>query len=330
MIAFTICSNNYLAKAKVVSDTFLQHHTGYSFFIFVVDKMNEALPVKELNITNIITIDKVVADIETLAVKYNIIELNTAVKPAVFSWLLEKNNSNIVIYLDPDLLVTGSFTEVEAALSDEGNNMVITPHFLSPIDDGKYPSEIDFHLYGIYNLGFIAIKNSDVGKQFLEWWHERLMKYCYIWPGKGMFTDQVWVNYAPVFFTGVCILRHAGYNVANWNLYERKLSLKDGNFFINKNIPLKFFHFSHYDFDEPYKISKMQTRHVIEDLPELKLLINKYQHKLIENKMDMFSKSTCYYQDLHIKHKAAIAAQQNTLSRRLKSNLKKYLKVLLD
>lgn len=294
-VAFTICSNNYLAKAKIVADTFLQHHPRYVFFIFLVDKINKSIDYSSLGPARIVPIENVFDHIEALACKYNIIELSTAVKPFIFLYLFKTYNSNIIIYLDPDLIVFDRFSEAEKILLHTQNNVIITPHFLSPIDDGKIPSEIDFNLYGLYNLGFIAVKNNEISLHFLKWWHSRLMKYGFAQPHKGMFTDQIWLNYAPLFFTGIYILRDAGYNVANWNLYERKLVFKNELFFVNENIRLKFFHFSHYDFNNPYKISRKQTRHTIEEMPELKMLIDLYQQQLVKNKMENYAACLPYY-----------------------------------
>lgn len=326
-IVFTICSNNYLARAKVVSDTFLKHNPGYTFFIFLVDKLNEKLDYSIIEPVTIIPIENIVQDIDELALKYDIVELNTSVKPSVFLYLFKTYNSNIIIYLDPDLMIFDHFGEVEDALISGNQNIVISPHFLSPIDDGKIPSEIDFNLYGVFNLGFIALKNNSSAKSFLEWWHNRLMKYCFALPHKGMFTDQIWINYAPVFFTGVFILKHSGYNVANWNLYERKLCIRNNTLFVNEDIPVKFFHFSHYDFADPYRISKKQTRHTIEGEPELKLLIDTYQHQLLANKAEMFMHLPSAYAMYQNNQKKQLS--KHTVSRKISDRIRITLRTLL-
>jgi len=310
-IAFTICSNNYLARAKVVADTFILKHPENKFFFFLVDKIDPNLNYESLTNYQLIEIGKVVPDIEELAKKYNIIELNTAVKPSVFLYLFNLFHDATVIYLDPDLMIFDRFTEVEEGLKNDNINVIVTPHFCSPIDDGKYPSEIDFALYGLYNLGFIAIKNSEESQRFLLWWHERLKKYCYMRPQEGMFTDQLWVNYAPLFFNGVFVLKDLGYNVANWNLYERVITKEEDAFFINRQYKLKFFHFSHYQFNDPYILSKYQNRHYIKDLPDVKALIDIYQAALIQNKQNDFSKSPCYYVKLYQSHQAQVKAQED-------------------
>lgn len=297
-VAFTICTNSYLAKAKVVADTFIDKHPEYSFYIFLVDKFDDSLNYEPFDNYQIVEVDKITPQINDLALQYDIIELSTAVKAAAFIYLFKQKNAASAIYLDPDLMIFDRFKEVEDQLDNGSFNIVLTPHFCSPIDDGKYPSDIHFLPFGLYNLGFIALRNSEESQRFLLWWHERLMKYCYFMPEKGMFTDQLWVNYAPIFFEGVAILKHLGYNAANWNLYERKINEKDSVLYVNNQYRLKFFHFSSYQFDNPYSISKNQDRHTINEREDLRKLIDLYQSELIQNEHQAFAKVQSFYQHL--------------------------------
>jgi len=63
----------------------------------------------------------------------------------------------------------------------------------------------------------------------------------------GLFTDQKWVNFAPVFFDGVAIVKSSRHNVATWNLTTRDLtgSLEAG--FRVDGEPLGFYHFTGFD-----------------------------------------------------------------------------------
>jgi len=322
-VAFTICSNNYLAKAKVVADTFIFHHPSYKFLFFLVDILDNKLDYSGLEKYQLIQIHEIVPNIVELAKKYNIIELNTAVKPAIFLYLFKTYKFSKVIYLDPDLMIFDTFNEVNEILDEVNNNVVVTPHFCSPIDDGKYPSEIDLAPYGLYNLGFIGVKLSAESERFLQWWHDRLMKYCFMQPQNGMFTDQLWVNHAPIFNEGVIILKHLGYNVANWNLYERTITDSEVGYLVNKKYKLKFFHFSHYSFEQPYIISKHQNRHTIEERPDVQKLIDEYQSRLIANQQLAFSGSVCYYHTLYQQHQDTLQKQkeqaENTFKRKIKN-----------
>ncbi|MEJ6981966.1 hypothetical protein WG906_15970 [Pedobacter sp. P351] len=297
--AFTICSNNYLAKARVAAETFLASNAGYEFYIFLVDECISEIDYDFIKGVKITAIKDIVGNIDELAVKYSIVELNTAVKPAIFSFLFKQYQHTHIFYLDPDLMIFDRFSEIEELFEEKNCNIIVTPHFCSPIDDGKIPSEVHFSLYGLYNLGFLAVKQCPESQKFLDWWHDRLMKYCFIDVQNGMFTDQIWVNYAPIFFDGVYILKHLGYNMANWNLYERELNKIDEKYYVNNYSKLKFFHFSHYKFHNPYILSSQQNRHNIDELPHIRQLIDLYQSKLIRNNQEYFSTIPCHYQQIY-------------------------------
>ena len=85
------------------------------------------------------------------------------------------------------------------------------------------------------------------GRRFASWWSQRLEKYCHDDLPRGLFTDQKWVDLAPCFFDGVKILRSPAFNVATWNIANRKAtgSLEEG-IFVNGE-PLGFYHFSGFD-----------------------------------------------------------------------------------
>lgn len=298
-IAFTICSNNYLAKARVTAETFTAHHPDYNFIVFLVDEFKPDVDYKAIPNVEIVAIKDIVPYIDELARKYSIVELNTAVKPAAFTYLFAKYNCSHIMYLDPDLVIYDHFTEIED-LVEKGMNIIITPHSCSPIDDGFVPSEIHISIYGQYNLGFLAVRNSGETQRFLNWWHDRLMKYCYIEPEKGMFTDQLWINYAPIYFDGVHILKHLGYNVANWNFYERPITKINNAYYIAEKDKLKFIHFSHYKFHNPYLMSSQQNRHKIDDLKYMRTLVDEYQGMLIKNNQAILELVPCYYQLMYV------------------------------
>ncbi len=103
--------------------------------------------------------------------------------------------------------------------------------------------------------------------------------------------------------------------------------MQENYFYINGNKRLKFFHFSYYNFNDPYKISRDQTRHTIDELPELKIMIDHYQGRLLANNMIELNKTVCYYQEIYLNNTAIAKAEQNKLSNRIKRRLSRYLKL---
>lgn len=299
-VAFTICSNNYLAHAKTLGDSFLQFHQEFVFVVGLVDKWNSAIEIGFFNTMTILPVDQLfITEFEELNRKYNIVELNTAVKPSYFHYLFSRYNADEVIYLDPDILVTSRFEELLPLL--EHNNIVITPHITKPIDDEFIPTDYHTLRGGVFNLGFIALSNYPKVKDFLNWWHERVIKYGFSNFALNMFYDQLWINYVPAFYDNYYIVKHLGYNMANWNLHERHLSQDtNGNFLVNKSCSLRFFHFSSYKYNKPDRICSYQTRYTFQDRPDLLILFNTYNSLLAANHIEQIQNlPVFYYPDLN-------------------------------
>jgi hypothetical protein len=73
----------------------------------------------------------------------------------------------------------------------------------------------------------------------------------------GLSTDQKWVSIAPCFFDFLKISFNPGYNAAPWNTFERTLTGKeDGQYMVNTDFPLIFFHFSNFDHSDPQYLNK--------------------------------------------------------------------------
>src|SRR5262249_54317193 len=186
------------------------------------------------------------SDFSELWKRYNIVELNTCLKPFYFDKIISSyDDLEEVVYFDPDIRLFNSLRIISQYLQD--NDILLTPHFVTPImSDGKAPFETLSLNYGLYNLGFIALKKTDNVVNFLKWWSERTHKFCFQRVEEGLFVDQLWMNLAPLFFEKVKILDNVGMNVAPWNLHERVISYDRKEFRVNTVSPLIFYHFSRY------------------------------------------------------------------------------------
>jgi len=287
-IVFTICANNYLSQSITLGDSLLKFNENYKFIIFSVGKKNkliddvnldyEIIEVKDIGIPNIIEMSK----------NYNVTEFSTSVKPFCFKYLFDKYESNNITYLDPDILVLSEFTELEKKI--EEYDIILTPHILKPYYDDFVPSEKTISNAGIYNLGFISIKNTENSLNFLKWWSYNLQKLCKIDLCNGLFVDQKWIDFVPSYFDKVHILKNIGYNVAYWNLHERNLTKVNDSYYVNKTEKLVFFHFSGYKFDN--KISIHTNRFDFEKRKDILDLFLEYTKLVYENGKLFFSKMT--------------------------------------
>lgn len=296
-LVFTICSNNYLAQAKALGDSIKKHNPDYKFIIGLVDIKSSAIDYNASIAYDLLPIDEIgIEHLDDLWKRYDIVELNTCVKPFFFKYFIEKYSSlEYLYYLDPDTCVFNSLANIETEFQD--GNVLLTPHIYTPIAlDGKNPSEATFLNFGIYNLGFLGFKNPQKCLDIVSWWKERTYNLCYIRPNEGLFVDQIWFNLVPILFQSVKVSENLGLNMAPWNLHERIISKKDSAYFVNDKFPLVFYHFSNYKISNPEKISNdFYDRYSFSDRPDLKYLYSEYNKELTQNDFAHFSVVECEY-----------------------------------
>lgn len=252
---FTIVARNYLAHARVLAASLARHNPDFRLRVVVLDDLDRTIssqaPFEVIHAVDL-AFDPP-SDFSTMAVTYDITELSTAIKPWAFEYLFARGAS-VVIYLDPDTEVFDALGPLEPLA--RGHGMVLTPHITEPLPrDGKRPNELDLLLSGMYNLGFLAL-SAEAARTFLPWWRERLRRDCLNDPGRGLFYDQSWVDFAPALFEPA-ILKDPGYNVAYWNLPHRTLTRDGGRILVNGR-PLRFFHYSGFSSHTPHLLSKHQ------------------------------------------------------------------------
>jgi hypothetical protein len=305
---FSICSNNYLAQATVLRNSIRQFHPDTPFILFLCDLKLPSLnylPVAD----EVIELEKIEPAFESLALKYNIIELNTCLKPRVFEYLFTERKYQRVIFLDPDIKLFNPLTHLFTSLDHA--NILLTPHILSPIPmDEKKPQEQSFLMFGIYNLGFIGVSRSDESLKFLQWWKKRTYILGNMDTYHGNFVDQLPLNQAPVFFKSVMILLDPGLNMAPWNLHERWLTNNNGQWMVNDEEPLRFYHFSSFKAGVPELPGHYYNRFVMKDRPDLLQIYQEYNKNLIESGYDQFQKISNSYENLHRQHLKKLRRQK--------------------
>jgi len=294
-IVYTVCSANHLAHSKTMADSFILHHPEYTLYIVLVDSVDGRFDLNSFKSYNILEINKLgIPDFAEFTHRYTIIELNCAVKSFAAQYLFREFSPDILLYIDSDTLIFNSLSIVESYLIE--SNIVLTPHYTSPLPlDGLLPRERDILRSGLYNAGFLGFRNSDETHRFLTWWSGHMQTECHYNFEEGMGVDQNWLNWVPLFFKGVTLANDQGLNVAYWNLHERKLTERDGRYWINDEYPLLFLHISGYDFTIPEQLSRHQNRHALSSFPLLQLLLNSYMEKVKSNGWNFYRTLPCAY-----------------------------------
>jgi hypothetical protein len=328
-VAFTICSNNYIAQASVLIESFKKFHNNYYFAIVLVDELttkvdysltgaDEVLPIAELTQYNI----------SELFDKYNIVELNTAVKPFVFKYFIEKfNNVEVLYYFDPDLKFYADIDYVTQQLHSA--SIVLTPHILEPIPrDGNRLNDQEFLNYGLYNLGFLGLNpNHSDTAALLAWWGDRTFHLGYDKVAQGLFVDQLWMNLAPIFYKDTLISHDQGLNMGPWNLHERRVQTieTDQRVILDNGQQLRFYHFSSFRFKNPTSLSH-SDRYTMEDVGLLKQLYADYFADVVRNHIETYSQLHCAYIPLPVPltSRAKIKSKISTALRILAEKIKPY------
>ncbi len=284
---FTICAKNYLPLARTLLDSVARHHPDFDCFVILSDEVDGALDPGSEKFSVIEPRELAIPELADMALRYNITEFSTAIKPAAFSHLFSKEQFESVIYLDPDIYVVSPMEEL-VQLLDEGVEAVLTPHICSPVEDGKKPDDQSILQAGLYNLGFLALKDAPETRSFLAWWYRRLLRDCRIDLAEGLFVDQKWAELLPSFVGATEILRHPGYNVAYWNLMNRHVE-KGADGWQSGGKALRFFHFSGANFEKKEVFSKHQDRFSYSNIGDLALLLDEYRKEVDSNGREKMS-----------------------------------------
>ncbi len=274
----TIVARNYLAAARVLARSFHAHNPDGTCWTLVIDDVDRELTGDdepfELVRPEQLEIDRW----HQMTAGYSVLELSTAVKPWLLHHLLHRRGVERVTYLDPDIQVFDSLAEVDDLLRDHA--VVVNPHLTAPMPrDGHRPAETDILISGSFNLGFAGFAGGEEVDSLLDWWSERLATDCLVAPERGYFVDQRWMDLAPGLIPGLFVVRDPGYNVAYWNLSSRKLDRAGSSYTVNGK-PLRFFHFSGYDPDQPGQLSKHQDRIELDTDPVTRELCDRYASAL--------------------------------------------------
>ncbi|HYF64361.1 MAG TPA: hypothetical protein VD886_16175, partial [Herpetosiphonaceae bacterium] len=280
-VVCTIIAKNYLAAARTLMESVRAIHPDLLCVALLADQADGYVAAAQEAFALIQADELGIPRWEHFSMKYDIMELSTAVKPFFLAELFERFAAGKVIYFDPDILVSGSLDRLLALLDE--HQILLTPHILDPLDDDRAPSELDFLRVGTYNLGFVALARSAATAALLAWWQRKLYHDCTCEVERGLFVDQHWMDLAPSLFAGVHILRDPGYNVAYWNMKTRDLRAGPPGYLVNGH-PLVFMHFSGFRMDDPGSVSIHQNRFGLSDLSDAyQACFADYRRRLSDN-----------------------------------------------
>jgi hypothetical protein len=241
---YTSFAVNYLAKARVLVESTKACNPDIDVFGLVSDRFPIGFDLSQERFAEIWMVEDYPADpLKGWIYRHNIMELSTAVKGWALNRLLDMGY-DYVMYLDPDCWVLEDPARI-IDLLPAGCSVGVVPHTTAEADSDEEIRIVETSSlrHGIYNLGFLIVRNDENGRRLAKWWASRLDQYCVDDFSQGLFTDQRWFDLAAGYFDFIKIIRHHGIDVASWNIGQRTLA-RNGDGYLIDGDGLVFYHFS--------------------------------------------------------------------------------------
>ena len=247
---------SYLPRARVAAESWRRHHPESPFYVLLVD--GDDWPADDEQF-EVVRAAELPLSPEELAVQqgiYDAYELSCALRPHLIRLLLERDIT-AVVFTDSDTCFFAPVDDLARAATGAG--LVLLPTSARPVSLRRYfpAGQIEYRQWmnGLFNCGLLAVGQG--GRDFVEWWAGWLARDCLREPAAGLWVDQLWLDWAPVYFEHL-ILRDSSLNVAFWNLDEREPHELDGRPAID-GAPLRHFHFAGFDPHRPELLSTYYT-----------------------------------------------------------------------
>lgn len=274
----SVATYGYLTRAFAMAETYAAHNPACEIILLIPDMSQAQIDATKWPSAPLMRLFGLDALGHPMIGKmhryFDALELCCALKSFLMHHVLFVEGYDRAVMLDPDVVCYASFDSVWEAL--ENADVVLTPHVSAALpQDGDQPDDMEFVTAGFINAGFMAARNNEGAKACMDWMMRTLPDFGFFAPQFNAYADQALMSCLPWYFpNSVCVDRHAGLNVAYWNLHERRLTKNDEKYFSNGQ-PLVFFHYSGFDPGQSQLLTKhsgrrfsLETNAVISDLLE--------------------------------------------------------------
>ena len=206
---FTSAAVNYLPKVRILCHSIRRYHPEAVIHLALADERPQWLRTEDEPFDSILGIERLgIPDYRNWTFTHSIVELSTAIKPfALEASAAAAGLRHRALFRSRTWCCSRASTT--SWPRSRRSNLALTPHQTKPEQtlDAIFDNEVASLKHGIFNLGFIGVRNTAEGRRFADWWSERTYHLCWADVENGLFTDQKWINFAPVFFDGVAIIK---------------------------------------------------------------------------------------------------------------------------
>ena len=177
---FTSITANYIPKARVLAYSAKKFNPEVKFHLVLCDLIPDSVVVEEEPFDSIIMIEELgIPNLKSWLFKHNIIEMCTGVKGIAFEWILDQYGCEKLLFFDPDIVILSPLDTLIQKL--DRYSILLTSHQTVPETNWEAIIDNEIHSLkvGVFNLGFLGIRNCENGRRFLEWWRDRCLAFCY-------------------------------------------------------------------------------------------------------------------------------------------------------
>jgi hypothetical protein len=234
----TYFDHNYLSRAMLTIRSLRRFELNTPIHVLALSEqcktMLAELALPNVEIIPLSVIEDAYPELAPLKATRRRIEYYFTLSPFLPHYLFSCTTADRINYIDSDLYFLSSPRPVLDQLSDA--SVAITPH--------RFSFEFrNHHIYGRFNVAWVTYRRCAEGLDCLNAYKADCMAWCYDRVEDGRFGDQKYLDAWPDRYPSLKIIEHKGFNLANWNIHNYIIRLKNDVVMVDDD-PLVFFHFA--------------------------------------------------------------------------------------
>jgi hypothetical protein len=237
----TVSDNNYLIKGLTLYESLKEYSEDFILHYLCIDDAsfntlnqfkNDSL--KVWNVEELLKNDADLMNLKNANYQYFCWSL-----ASYFSNFLMKNFNESITYIDSDILLHDNIDVILNEINDKDIGIFRHRQFALSISRPE----------GHYNVGIVYFKNSDIGKQVLNWWSDAVLHKKY--PHLSTCGDQKYLEEFPRMCSNIFIDGEIGHGAPwQWQLFNFDNYENDGTItWEGKEQKLIFSHFSQFNYN---------------------------------------------------------------------------------
>ncbi|MBU1820617.1 MAG: hypothetical protein KKG00_03770, partial [Bacteroidetes bacterium] len=300
-LVFTICNRTQLSHAICLGESLREHAPGHLFVLGWVDTVQLPTLPDWIQVINIPELG--LTAWPSMQGRYFDFELLAACKPFFARHLLQQYpNCQELIYLSPSTCLFGSLdsiVEPEAFVQ-------LTPNRTRPIEPQTGLLDRNVLNIGMYHSNSLIIHPQDSQTtKFLNWWCDRTLDRAAFNLCEGMCLDQLWLNYLPVYYENIHLIREEGWHLGLHQAGDSLLATMGSQYTVDGR-PLISIDFVGIESYHPFW---SDHAHMVRNEPAWQNIRNRYRKMLTRNSVSIKSSTPPYGKPSLVKSNRRIRKQ---------------------